>query len=89
MLWAARECLLAARRPLHINDLLISMGRQAEEKEKLSLTGSIGWYVRKGKIFTRPAPNTFGLVELVSAGATPKGHAETKEAVSLPETFGE
>lgn len=88
MLWAARQCLLTARRPLHINDLLISMGKQPDEKERLSLTGSIGWYVRKGKVFTRPAPNTFGLVELEASQQVVVQSADI-EGVTLPETFGE
>lgn len=33
-------------------------------KAEISLASSLAAYVRKGEIFTRPAPNTFGLVEL-------------------------
>ncbi len=89
MLWTARQTLLAAKKPLHINDLLVSMGKHADEKERLSLTGSIGWYVRKRKIFTRPAPNTFGLVELADNNHQPEAHKTDTEGVALPETFGE
>jgi hypothetical protein len=41
-----------------------------------ALSGSIAAYVRKGEIFTRPAPNTFGLLELGNS-------------VELPLNFGE
>lgn len=89
MLWTARQSLLAAKKPLHINDLLVSMGKNADEKERLSLTGSIGWYVRKGRVFTRPAPNTFGLVELADNAHQGAVQTADTEGVTLPETFGE
>jgi len=51
-------------RPLHITEILKGIGKSVTKKEKISLSGSISWYVRKKEIFTRPAPNTFGLVSL-------------------------
>jgi hypothetical protein len=41
-----------------------SMGKPLNHNNKASLSGSLATYVRKNVIFTRPAPNTFGLMEL-------------------------
>lgn len=48
-------------KPLHINDILQGIGKSLTKSDKTSLSGSLGWYVRKNLTFTRPAPNTFGL----------------------------
>ena len=60
----ARGAILNAGRPLHISDILKAMGRPVDRKNTTGLSGSIAAYVRKGEIFNRPAPNTFGLVEM-------------------------
>src|ERR1700689_1534545 len=59
----SQEAIRKAGRPLHIYDLLKAIGKTPEKKNKLSLSGSIAACVRKKEIFTRPAPNTFGLIE--------------------------
>ncbi len=59
----AREALLTAGKPLHITEILKDMGQPVDKKHRLALGGSIAAYVRKGQVFTRPAPNTFGLTE--------------------------
>lgn len=61
MLDQVRDAIRAAGRPLHVNDLLRAIGRSEDSKN--SLTGSLAAYVRRGEVFTRPQPNTFGLVE--------------------------
>lgn len=60
----AREIILARGEPVHLDDLLEAMGKVVTRDTKASLAGSIAAYVRREEIFTRPAPNTFGLVEL-------------------------
>jgi hypothetical protein len=65
-----REAILAAQKPLHINDVLKALGRPTDSANKVSISGSLANYVRKGEIFTRPAPNTFGLIELGHTIAT-------------------
>lgn len=60
----ARDIILARREPVHLDDILEAMGKEANRDTKASLAGSIAAYVRRDEIFTRPAPNTFGLVEL-------------------------
>lgn len=59
----AHDVLKASGKPLHINDLLQKMGKTADKKSRLSLSGSLAAYVREGQIFTRTGPNTFGLIE--------------------------
>lgn len=79
----AREFILEAGVPVHIDDLLTQLGREVTREAKSSLTSSIAAYVRRQEIFTRPAPNTFGLIEL--------GHhkLENNDSSSPPDNFGE
>ena len=63
-----REVIIRARKPVHISDLLGALGKGVTKEGRASLASSLAAYVRRGEIFTRPAPNTFGLVEL---GHTP------------------
>lgn len=67
MVHQAREVLKKAGKPLHIGDLLKEMGKEATKENRVSLSGSLANYVRSQTIFTRPAPNTFGLAEFDSA----------------------
>jgi hypothetical protein len=77
----ARQVILNKRSPVHINDILEALGREATREAKASLTSSLAAYVRRGEIFTRPAPNTFGLAEL--------GHETTDdEGPEPPADFG-
>lgn len=76
-----RDILRAAGKPMHITDLLKALGSPGDSKHKLSLGGSLANYVRKGQIFTRPAPNTFGLIEM-------NGKRESKIEDDIPEDFG-
>jgi hypothetical protein len=60
----AYRAIKTAGKPLQINEILKAIGRTADKKNRLSLSGSLAHYVRAEEIFTRPAPNTFGLMEL-------------------------
>lgn len=60
----ARETILRRGKPVHINELLEAVGKDVTRESRASLVSSIAAYVRRGEIFTRPAPNTFGLIEL-------------------------
>lgn len=60
----SRLAILAAGRPLHVDELLKALEKPVTHNNKASLSGSLSVYVRKDEIFTRPAPNTFGLIEL-------------------------
>jgi hypothetical protein len=59
----ARDAIREAGKPLHITDILQKLGKPVTRETRSSVSGSIGWYVRRNEIFTRPAPNTFGLLE--------------------------
>jgi hypothetical protein len=59
-----REVLLKARIPMHVNDILEQMGKTVDQATRVGLVGTLGSYSRKGRVFTRPAPNTYGLLEL-------------------------
>lgn len=63
----ARDAIAKAGEPLYIADILRALGRPDNKKNRLSLSGSLGHYVRKGEIFTRTDQNTFGLVEFEEA----------------------
>lgn len=80
----AREAIQRAGKPLHISDLLSALGKSVTKEARASLTSSLAAYVRRGEIFTRPAPNTFGLAEMGHASAQPESELETEP----PPDFG-
>jgi hypothetical protein len=65
--------------PMHINEILTKLGKAIDNQNRVSLVGTLGSYSRKGRIFSRTAPNTFGLLEL--------GHREST-VDAIPEMFG-
>jgi hypothetical protein len=81
----ARDILLEAKGPLHVNDILSKMGKPIDLASRVSLVGTLGSYSRKGKIFTRTGPNIFGLIEFDA----PEGNRlVVKDAEDLPADFG-
>jgi hypothetical protein len=80
----AREAILRDGSPMHINKLLEALGKDHSRENVASLGSSLAAYVRRSEIFTRPAPNTFGLAEL--------GHhapvAEPASQLEPPSGFG-
>jgi hypothetical protein len=78
----ARDALRKAGKPLHIGELLEALGKPNAKKSRLALSGSLATYVRRGEIFTRPEPNTFGLTEFRQNG-------EEDDAGSLSGLAGE
>jgi uncharacterized lipoprotein NlpE involved in copper resistance len=76
-----REVLRKTGTPMHITDILRALNLGTDTKHKLSLGGSLAGYVRKGQIFSRPAPNTFGLLEM-------NGKGDSKPEEEIPEDFG-
>lgn len=80
----ARDVLRDAGRPLHITEILMALNEPTDKKHRLSLSGSLSSYVRSAQIFTRPAPNTFGLMEMEKRTPEP---GETD--FEIPEGFGE
>lgn len=77
----AKRALQAAGKPMHVGDILKAIGKPNDKKHRISLSGSLGNYARKKQIFTKPAPNTFGLIAFGVA-------AKSGEIEDMPETFG-
>jgi hypothetical protein len=63
----ARDAIRAAGRPMHLTELLTAIGKGQSRNERAGLSGTLAAYVRRGEIFTRPAPNTFGLIGMKAA----------------------
>lgn len=59
----AQKALRQAGQPLHITRLLVEMGLPVNRKTRSTLSSALATYARKGEVFTRTAPNTFGLIE--------------------------
>jgi len=89
----ARSVIIKKGSPVHIDDILAALGKDVTREAKASLTSSLAAYVRRGEIFTRPAPNTFGLVELghepaeIIGGEPPVGFGQS--STSLPQSHEE
>lgn len=73
-----RDILQEAGAPMHLNEILAKMGRTPTRENKSAISGTLSGYVRRGAVFTRPAPNTFGLIP------TP----EERPSEEPPENFG-
>ncbi len=84
-----RDLLLKAGKPLHITAILEGIGRENTKSQRLSVSGSLRSYARKGQIFTQEGGNVFGLVEFKSSpsssvsssvrGVPPKGFGLSSE----------
>ena len=61
-----RDVLKTAGTPLTIADILKALGTPQDKKHRISLAGTLSGYARDGKVFTKTAPNTFGLIEFRS-----------------------
>ena len=75
----ARDAIRKAGKPLQILELLKAMGKPQDSKNRAAVSGTLSAYVRKQEVFTRPAPNVFGLIEL---------QASKEDADQPPATFG-
>ncbi|MFH0909558.1 MAG: hypothetical protein V1929_12430 [bacterium] len=62
-IYRAYEHLKKVGKPLPISELLKAIGQDVTKENRVSLSGSLGSYVRRHAVFTRSGPNTFGLVE--------------------------
>lgn len=63
---------------LHVDEILVRLGKSGDKKAKLALVGTLSRYAREGMVFKKTAPNTFALIS--DAGGT--GEQEP------PEGFG-
>jgi len=61
--------------PLHIKEILNKLQIPFNNKTRSSVVGSLGPYIRSGRIFTKTAPNTFWLVGMpYDRAGSPEGH---------------
>ena len=74
-----KEFLQKHGKPAHIAQILAGIGKEDNKKNRTSLSGSLGSYARKGQIFVRTVPYTFGLIGMEEA---------PKNGGDLPEGFG-
>jgi hypothetical protein len=76
----AAELIKTKGRPLHIDEILAGISKPVTKESKASLSTSLSAYARKSVIFTRPMPNTFGLITLDGEpGNQPSGSPEAEE----------
>lgn len=57
------EILREVRKPLPVDDLLKRMAEKGKAPPKASLVGALSRHVNKGKVFYRPKPGVYGLLE--------------------------
>ena len=82
MVEQARDIILEKGHSVHITELLRAMGREITRENRVSLTGALSAYVRRGDIFTKVGPNQFSLIEL-------KRRQPKRTQSDPPENFGE
>jgi hypothetical protein len=76
-----RDVLKSAGFPLPIADILKALGKPLDKEHRTSLAGTLSGYARDGKVFTKTAPNTFGLLEFRPVQSEANGD-------EIPEEFG-
>jgi hypothetical protein len=59
----AYEALKRVGHPMHVKELAQAIGLKLDRASTQGLASAIRLYLMKGEIFTKPAPNTYGLVE--------------------------
>lgn len=86
----ARNAILRAGRPLHVVEILKATNRPNDRKNRIGMAGSLAAYVRREEVFTRPKPNTFGLVDLGNVAPSHQQTAAPSASVrpSPPDDFG-
>lgn len=82
----ARDVLRAVGKPLHVTEILKQMGKPADKKARVSLGSTLASYARDRQVFTRPLPNTFGLLEFTTNSQPTQD--SSSGAVVVPVTFG-
>lgn len=91
--YKVRQAISAAGRPMHLTELVAALRLPNKQKERAALAGSLSSYARKEEIFTRPAPNTFGLIEQKGKPAVaqngPPPNFGVDEPVNVDEDLGD
>jgi hypothetical protein len=82
LLAKARDAIQKKGSPMHISEILAAIGVENTKNTRVSLVGSLGSYVRKGQVFSRPGPNIFGLVGMkIPETIIPEGFGSLTEGV--------
>ncbi len=68
-------------KPMHITKILETQGKSTDKKSQQATGSQLNSYVREGRIFTRDAPNTFGLKEWDNTANSSPTSPEAKEGV--------
>ncbi len=76
-----RDVLKTAGAPLPIADILKALGLPVDKEHRTSLAGTLSGYARQARVFTKTAPNTFGLIEF-------RATQPEVEEDEIPEEFG-
>lgn len=79
----ARDYLRQAGEAKYIGEILKGCGRESSLKNRQALSGQLSAYVRRDVVFSRTAPNTFGLIEWENS------ETNTAEQMELPDNFGQ
>jgi phage shock protein A len=58
----ARDVLLKAGKPLHVDEILRQMGKEVTKKTRTSLAGSIAGYARDKRVFEKAGANIFKVI---------------------------
>jgi hypothetical protein len=74
--------LVKMQKPMHVSALLEGIGEENTKENRVGLSGSLGFYTRDNQIFTRPSPNTFGLVDFGGSSLIQSSHSQP------PDNFG-
>jgi hypothetical protein len=77
----ARDLIASEKRPLHIVDILAKLGLENTKKNRVAVAGSLWRYVKKGEIFIKAGPNTFGLKGMENLANDP-------DDLEIPAAFG-
>lgn len=60
---SVRNILRQETKPMHIDSIIVKMQKDYTGNMRAGLAGSLSSYARRNKVFTKTAPNTFGLIE--------------------------
>lgn len=84
-----RDFIKNSGKPLHITEILKLLGKPSDKKNRVSIAGTLSSYARNHKIFTKTAPNTFGLIESgTSRNSSELMDEDDESLVTIPESFG-
>lgn len=79
----ARDLILKAGKPLHVDEILRQMGKDVNKKTRTSLAGSLAGYARDKRVFEKAGANTFGVIGMEIVGGATDDEETSKPPLSL------